>query len=149
MRVSVKTLFYAFILSLSMSMTLSCSGTSSSTSEEEAEIIDSIAVYPIDLDVNPIDMYDMGTVPAGKEVREAVAIRNFDRERGARIVGIDGDNLVSKCKPSLDSIEPRMLIGVEFKIKVPEEKGPFDATMRINYKNVKNPSIIRLHGYAE
>lgn len=130
-------------------MTISCSGTSSSTSDNMSEIIDSIPVYQIDDKVKVLEEYDMGTFTVGKEVPCATVICNFDSVRGVRIEGIDGDNLVSKCKPSLDSIAPGMLISIDFKLQVPEERGPFDATMRVHYKNVKYPSIFKLHGYAE
>ncbi len=132
-----------------LSMTMSCSGSSSSSSDVAPEIIDSIAIHQIDDKVNVLEVYDMGTFPVGKEVPYATVIRNFDSVRGARIMSIDGDSLVSKCNASLDSIEPGMLISVDFRLRVPEEKGPFDATMRIHYNNVKNPSIIKLHGNAE
>lgn len=145
MKTSIKTLFYACVLS----MTMSCSGSSSSSSDVAPEIIDSIAVHQIGDKVKALEVCDMGTFPVGKEVRYAAAIHNFDRERGVRIVSIDGDNLVSDCNPSLDSIEPGMLISVDFRLRVPEEKGPFDATMRIHYKNVNKPTIIKLHGNAE
>lgn len=145
MTTSAKTLLYACLLGIAMS----CSSSSSSSSNKAEETIDSIPVHQIDNDVNFLEVNDMGRFPAGKEVQHYTIIRNFDRDKGARIISIDGDNLLSECKPSLDSIEPTMIIGVDFKLKVPEEKGPFDATMRINYKNVKKPSIIKLHGYAE
>ena len=122
---------------------------SSSSSNGTPKIIESIPIYQIDDKANILEVYDMGKFPAGKEVPFATVIRNFDSERGARITGIDGDSLVSECNASRDSIEPGMLISVDFKLKVPEEKGPFDATMRIHYKDVKNPSIIKLHGNAE
>lgn len=145
MKTSVKTLLYACLLS----MTMSCSGSSSSSSDGATEVVDSIPVHTIDQDMNMLEVFDMGTFPAGQEVRYAVPIMNFDDERGVRITGVDGDDHVRKCNPSLDSIEPEMLISVDFKLKVPEKKGPFDATMRIHYKNVKNPSIIKLYGNAE
>lgn len=145
MRTSAKTVLYLSVLS----MIMSCSGLSSSSSEGTPEIIDSIPIRVIDNNVNAVEVWNLGTVPAGKVVKKGIAICNFDSVRGARIVRIDGDNLVSKCNPSLDSIEPKMLIGVDFKLKVPEEKGPFDATMKIHCNNVKNPSIIKLHGNSE
>lgn len=145
MRTLAKTLYYACVLS----MTTSCSSTSSSTLDDMSEIIDSIRVYQIDDKVKALDVYDMGNFLSGKEVTYATVICNFDSVRGVRIVDIDGDNIVSKCNPSLDSIEPGMLVSIDFKLKVPEKKGPFDASMRVYYKNVKNPSIFKLHGYAE
>lgn len=145
MRTTATPLFYVCVLG----MTLSCSGTSSSSSEASPEIIDSIPIHQIDDQKNIIEVYDLGTFPVGKEVREASVICNFDSVRGARIVSIDGDELISDCHPSVDSIFPEMFISVDFNLKVPEEKGPFDAIMRIHYNNVKNPSIIRLHGNAE
>ena len=122
---------------------------SSSSSDGTPKIIESIPIYQIDDKANILEVYDMGKFPAGKEVPFATVIRNFDSERGARITGIDGDSLVSECNASRDSIEPGKFISVGFKLRVPEEKGPFDATMRIHYKDVKNPSIIKLHGNAE
>lgn len=146
MKIYIKLAFYAFVLC----MTSSCTGISSSTSTETStEILDSIPIYSINTKMETIEVYDMGNLPAGDEVRDAVAIYNFDSERGARIESINGDDLVSKCNPSLDSIEPRMIISVDYRLKVPEKKGPFDATMNIHYKNVKNPSIIKIHGNAE
>lgn len=150
MKTATKTLLYAFVLG----MTMSCSGTSSSSSDASQsalpKIIDSIAVHQIPNGrVEPIEVCDLGTFPAGSVVREATAICNFDKERGVRIMSIDADSILGKCRPSLDSIEPGMLISVDFKLRVPEEKGPFDATMRIHYKNVRKPSIFKVHGYAE
>lgn len=130
-------------------MTVSCSGSSSSSSEETPEALDSIQIHQIDDNVKPIEVFDMGDFPAGKEVSYATVICNFDSVRGVSIESIDGDDLVSKCYSSLDSIEPGMLVSVDFKLKVPEKTGPFDATMQIHYKDVKNPSIIKLHGNAE
>ncbi len=133
-----------------LSMTMSCSGSSSSsTSDAVTKVIDSIPIHQIDDKIKILDVYDMGNFTAGTEVRHATVICNFDSNRGARITGIDGDKLISKCKPSLDSIEPGMLIAVNFKLRVPDKKGPFDAEMIIHYQNVKNPSIIKLHGNAE
>lgn len=145
MKTSGKTLFHACILS----MTWSCSGSSSSSSSNSTELIDSIPIHQIDNQKNILDVYDMGTLPAGQEVREATVIYNIDSVRGVRITDIDGDDIVSKCRPSRDSIVPGMFISVDFKLKVPDEKGPFDATMRIHYNNVKNPTILKLHGNAE
>lgn len=145
MKPSAKTLFYASVLS----MTMSCSGTSSSSSDDKLEIIDSIPIHQIDDKVNVCEMYDLGSFPAGKEIYYNTVIYNFDSVRGAKIVSMDGDNLINKCKPALDSIEPEMILRVDFWLKVPEEKGPFNATMRIHYKNVKNPSIIKICGNAE
>lgn len=146
MKSLAKTLFCACVLS----MIVSCSGSSSSSSSDDTpEIIDSIPIHQIDDNVKILEVYDMGNFPAGEEVPYATVICNFDSVRGARITSIDGDSLVNKCNPSLDSIAHGMLISVDFKLRVPETKGPFDATMLIHYKNVKNPSIIKLHGYAE
>jgi len=150
MKTMTKTLLYACVLS----MTVSCSGTSSHSSDAASdaspEIIDSIAVHQIpNGKVEPIEVCDLGTFPAGSVVREATAICNFDKERGVRIMSIDADSILRKCRPSLDSIEPGMLISVDFKLKVPEKKGPFDAAMRVHYKNVRKPSIFKVHGYAE
>lgn len=140
-----KTLFYACILCMAMS----CAGSSSSSSAISPAIIDSIPIHSVDDDLNVLEVCDIGPFSAGQTLQYAIAIWNFDSVRGARIVGIDGDELVSKCNPSRDSIESGMLISVDFRLKVPEEKGPFDATMQIHYNNVKNPSIIKLHGNAE
>lgn len=145
MKTFAKTLFYAFALS----MTMSCSGSTSSSSDDAQEIVDSIQIHQIDDNVNILEVYDMGSFPAGEEIPYATVICNFDSVKGAKIISIEGDNLVTKCNPSLDSIEPGMLISVDFRLKVPEEKGSFDAIMRIHYNNVKNPSIIKLHGTAK
>lgn len=148
MKVIAQKLLYVSVLS----MIMSCSGTSSSSGDAFAspETIDSVAIYQIGSgNTEAIEVYDMRTLPAGEFVREAIAIYNPDSERGFRIESIDADSILGKCRPSLDSIEPGMLISVDFKLRVPEEKGPFDATMRIHYKNVRKPSIFKVHGYAE
>lgn len=124
-------------------------GSSSSSSDGTLDIIESIPIHQIDSQKNVLEVYDMGNFTAGKEVPYATVICNFDSVRGARIESIDGDSLVCECNASRDYIESGMLISVDFKLKVPEEKGPFDATMRIHYKDVKNPSIIKLHGNAQ
>ena len=140
----------AFFLTCVLGMTMSCSGTSSSSSSEtSSEVIDSIEILQIDDKKNVIDVYDIGAIPAGTEVRDAVVIRNFDSEKGVRITAIDGDGIVSDCHQSYDSITPDMFISVDFKLKAPEEQGPFDATMLIHYKNIKNPTVIKIHGNAE
>ena len=142
-----KALFCACILS----MIVSCSGSSSSSDSSDTipEILDSIMVHQTDPDVNAIEVRNLGHYPAGKEIEYGTVITNFDSIHGAKIISIEGDSLLSECEPSLDSIEPRMKLSVRYKLKVPEEKGPFDATMQINYKNIKKPTILKLHGYAE
>ena len=137
------------ILNANGASSMPCSDSLSSSNDGTLGIIESIPIHQIDDRSSIIEVYDMGNFPEGKKVQHATVIRNFDRVRGARIESIEGDSLVSECNASRDSIEPGMLISVDFKLKVPEEKGPFDATMRIHYKDVKNPSIIKLHGNAE
>lgn len=125
------------------------SSNTSTSSEDVSEIIDFIPIHQVDDKVNAMEVYNMGNFPIGQIVPHATVICNFDSVRGVKIEAIDGDNLVSKCNPSLDSIEPGMLISIDFKLKVPKKKGPFDASIRVYYKNVKKPSIFKLHGYAE
>ena len=137
------------ILNANGESSMPCSDSLSSSNDGTLEIIESIPIHQIDDRSNIIEVYDMGNFPEGKKVQHATVIRNFDSVRGARIESIEGDSLVSECNASRDSIEPGMLISVDFRLKVPEKKGPFDATMRIHYKDVKNPSIIKLHGNAE
>ena len=137
------------ILNANGASSMPCSDSLSSSNDGTLGIIESIPIHQIDDRSNIIEVYDMGNFPEGKKVQHATVIRNFDRVRGARIESIEGDSLVSECNASRDSIEPGMLISVGFRLKVPEEKGPFDATMRIHYKDIKNPSVIRLHGNAQ